>query len=174
MKERQLFLTSVLATTLAFSTYKMYTKDGKIDQEAVKSFSELVASSFEGAEKLIIKNPENPVNKCDCNGAKIIVHGDGHRTPCPCTGTSSGCQCGKSQASIPIEKKTVKFFTRPDCVNCTKWKGEQKERFKNSGWDIEEGYGAGLVPFFEFVKGDKKVVKVGYTSLEEAEKMINE
>lgn len=175
-KDRQLFLTSVLGTSLLISGFKIYNKSGEIDQEALKGFTELVSASFDDTEKLIIKKPNEPI-KCDCNGAKIIVHGDGHRTPCPCTGTTSGCQCGKSQAApamAVVEQKSVKIFTRPNCVWCDKWKNEQKKRFADAGWILDEGYGEGVVPFFEIKKGNKKVVKVGFTTLEEAERIVNE
>jgi hypothetical protein len=33
--------------------------------------------------------PPNPV-ECSCGGAKEIVHGDGHKTPCPC---GANCVC---------------------------------------------------------------------------------
>jgi len=179
MKEKQLFLTSVLATSLVISGFKIYNKSGQIDQEALAKFKDLVSESFNDSEKLIIKNPDT-VNRCECNGAKIIVHGDGHRTPCPCTGTTSGCKCGTNQQqelqqSQQIQsRKIVKFFTRDNCVHCDRWKAEQLQRFKNADWDVEEGVGAGVVPFFEFISGNKKKVTVGYTTLEEAEKIINE
>lgn len=175
MKEKHLFLTSVLTTSLIISGFKIYNKSGQIDQEALTQFKNVVSESFSDAEKLIIKNPDT-VNKCECNGSKIIVHGDGHRTPCPCTGTASGCKCGtKQNESQQIQpRKIVKFFTRDNCVYCDKWKAEQLQRFKNADWDVEEGIGAGVVPFFEFISGNKKKVKVGYTTLEEAEKIINE
>lgn len=176
MKERQLFLTSVLATSLVISGFKVYNNAGQIDQEALTKVKGLVSESFDNAEKLIIKNPDT-VNKCECNGSKIIVHGDGHRTPCPCNGTASGCQCGakqSQQAQQIQEKKLVKFFTRDNCIHCDRWKAEQMKRFKDAGWDIQEGVGAGVVPFFEFISGNKKKVTVGYTTLEEAEKIINE
>jgi hypothetical protein len=174
MKERNVFLASVLATSLAISTFKIYNKSGQIDKEALEGFINLVSASFDDTEKLIIKKTDDKVNQCECNGAKIIVHGDGHRTPCPCTGTSSGCKCSKSQSQVTQQEKFIKIFTRPNCVHCDRWKAEQKQKFENAGWKVDEGYGDGLVPFFELVKGNKKTVKVGFTTLEEAEKLINE
>lgn len=40
---------------------------------------------------LKIPHPDHIVNECDCNGSKFIIHGDGHKTPCPC----ENCTCVK-------------------------------------------------------------------------------
>lgn len=42
-------------------------------------------------EYLNIPHPDHIINECDCNGSKFIVHGDGHRTACPC----ENCTCVK-------------------------------------------------------------------------------
>lgn len=51
-------------------------------------------------KKYIVKDqkPEpNTPTKCQCNGTKEIVHGDGHKTPCTC----SPCECKKpGQAEV--------------------------------------------------------------------------
>jgi len=43
-------------------------------------------------------------NECECNGTKELIHGDGHKTPCPCTESPEGCQCRSTQ---PVTKKEV-------------------------------------------------------------------
>ena len=43
-------------------------------------------------------------NECECNGTKELIHGDGHKTPCPCTESPQGCQCRPTQ---PVTKKEV-------------------------------------------------------------------
>jgi hypothetical protein len=44
--------------------------------------------------------PEPPAGKCcvECRGTGVIVHGDGHRTACPCP---ADCSCKKPKASCP-------------------------------------------------------------------------
>ena len=36
-------------------------------------------------------------NECECNGTKELIHGDGHKTPCPCSESPQGCQCRPTQ-----------------------------------------------------------------------------
>ena len=58
-------------------------------------------------------------NECECNGTKELIHGDGHKTPCPCSESPQGCQC---RATQPITKKEVKETTqvvKQSCVNGT-------------------------------------------------------
>jgi hypothetical protein len=72
-------------------------------------------SAIDQAERKILKiKPDGPdVEKCPCNGKGYIVHGDGHRTPCP--GTSAGpCKyqgsfnsLGYDISEIDMGKKTV-------------------------------------------------------------------
>lgn len=177
MKERNIFLASVFATTLIFSTYNKIYKDGKIDQDSLSQFKTSVSQAFDTAEKSILKVDNPIVNKCDCNGNKIIVHGDGHRTPCPCVGSATGCQCKMKSSEQIVTKneiKLVKFFSRPNCVFCTKWEKQEQQRFIQDGWTVEKYQGEGIVPFFEFITSDKKKVTVGYTSLEDAKRILNE
>lgn len=48
-----------------------------------------------------------PTPKCKCNGTEVIVHGDGHKTPCPCLGGNNKCNCGKTQEAPEIKSKEV-------------------------------------------------------------------
>ena len=43
-------------------------------------------------------------NECECNGTKELIHGDGHKTPCPCTESPEGCKCRSTQ---PVTKKEI-------------------------------------------------------------------
>lgn len=37
---------------------------------------------------------DDEVAECKCNGTKVMVHGDGHKTPCQCFNTGDGiCRC---------------------------------------------------------------------------------
>lgn len=40
------------------------------------------------------ENKEDEITKCTCNGSKVIIHGDGHKTPCPC----DVCTCKKESS----------------------------------------------------------------------------
>jgi len=45
--------------------------------------------------------PPNPVEECICEGKGYVIHGDGHRSPCPCVESGQDCnhnpKCGYSQ-----------------------------------------------------------------------------
>lgn len=65
-------------------------------ESELKSEIERVNLILNSSEEKYIKTnipkpkPPNPV-ECSCGGAKEIVHGDGHKTPCPC---GANCVCG--------------------------------------------------------------------------------
>lgn len=44
-------------------------------------------------------------NECECNGTKELIHGDGHKTPCPCSESPEGCQCRPAK---PVTQQEVK------------------------------------------------------------------
>ena len=44
-------------------------------------------------------------NECECNGTKELIHGDGHKTPCPCTESPEGCKCRSTQ---PVTQGEIK------------------------------------------------------------------
>jgi hypothetical protein len=65
--------------------------------------------------------PDNGGNACDCNGEGTITHGDGHKTPCPCIGSGSECECKPIKSSkkgevLIIEKQPeeIKIDFQPD------------------------------------------------------------
>lgn len=56
---------------------------------SVESLQQVAKESFIKAEKEIYKHPVDDVlrpdpdpKKCICKGTGVIVHGDGHKTPC--------------------------------------------------------------------------------------------
>ena len=55
-------------------------------------------------EKAVDTEGGDVQNECECNGTKELIHGDGHKTPCPCTESPEGCQCRSTQ---PVIKKEV-------------------------------------------------------------------
>ncbi len=46
-------------------------------------------------------------NECECNGTKELIHGDGHKTPCPCSESPQGCQCKPAQLITEEEAKEI-------------------------------------------------------------------
>jgi hypothetical protein len=65
----------------------------QIDLEAPRASAAVSAAySTTAVEKAPEPKPEPPKPGCctDCGGKGVIVHGDGHRTACPCP---ASCKC---------------------------------------------------------------------------------
>jgi hypothetical protein len=67
----------------------------QIDQEAPRASAAVsVAYAATAPDKAPEPKPEPKPGCCtDCGGKGYIVHGDGHRTPCPCP---ASCKCKAS------------------------------------------------------------------------------
>ena len=64
-----------------------------IDELASEGYSAFVIQGVE-SEKI----PDDSIQECECNGSKVMVHGDGHKTPCQCFNVGDGiCRCTKIQ-----------------------------------------------------------------------------
>ena len=64
--------------------------------------------------KVILTDPNNPEpnpDTCPCEGTGYIIHGDGHKTECPC---GPGCDCpipsGEEEEYIPRHTPLKNFF----------------------------------------------------------------
>jgi len=58
-------------------------------------------------------------NECECNGTKELIHGDGHKTPCPCTESPEGCKCRSAQPVTQGETKNTEQTVTIKCENGT-------------------------------------------------------
>lgn len=92
--------------------------------------------------------------RCDCRGSKIMVHGDGHRTPCQCYNENDGaCNCAKKEAGVymgaEIKKKIdepenkfltkqILLFTSDSCIPCLQFKQTQIPELIKAGWEVNE------------------------------------
>lgn len=90
--------------------------------------------------------------RCDCRGSKIMVHGDGHKTPCQCYNENDGaCNCPKKEAGVymgaEIKKKVdepenrfltkqILLFSSDSCLPCLQFKQTEIPELKNVGWKI--------------------------------------
>jgi hypothetical protein len=72
--------------------------------------------------------------------------------------------------------KEIVICTLPNCPPCKQWIDQEWKRFHDAGWDVvicdkpNHGYTRG--PTFELTSGGKRVVIVGYLSLDSAEAAI--
>lgn len=119
-------------------------------QEEVNKLKEKANTSLNNAEVKVLKiNPDdNPVvKKCPCNGKGYIVHGDGHRTPCP--GTEKGpCEhrsgsLGSEVTSVDMKKMTIEIngqlfkLVTPEYLQELEADRKEKEEFKSEEVDPE-------------------------------------
>lgn len=71
-----------------------------IDREAPRASGAVsVAYAATAVDAAPQPTPEPPRPGCctDCGGKGVIVHGDGHRTPCPCP---PSCRCKATGAAL--------------------------------------------------------------------------
>lgn len=46
-------------------------------------------------------NQNDTTEKCKCNGTEVMVHGDGHKTPCQCLTTGDRkCKCDNKELQL--------------------------------------------------------------------------
>ena len=80
------------------------------------------------------------------------------------------------QFSKAEETKQIVIYTLPNCPPCKQWIDQELKRFHDADWDVaicdkpNHGYTRG--PTFELTSGGKRVVIVGYLSLDSAEAAI--
>lgn len=83
-------------------------KEFKFDHVKNEGYVAFIVNEYESTIKPDDEN--DTVNKCDCNGSKEIIHGDGHKTPCPCTGDPEGCKCSKKQIDVITGEEIIGYI----------------------------------------------------------------
>lgn len=92
------------------------------------------------------ENKEDEITKCTCNGSKVIVHGDGHKTPCPC----DVCTCKKESSDNEqwqfedddeedVKKKMKRQIIMLTCEKkkvCIDFLEKEVIKLKQSGWKV--------------------------------------
>mgnify|MGYP007061955789 CR=1 FL=1 len=81
---------------------------GFIDQ-----WKQEVVDAFDKAEKQVYNiepivvpiGPNEDPSKCPCRGTGVVVHGDGHTTPCPFHSKSSPTECNCEDCQCNIMEK---------------------------------------------------------------------
>lgn len=103
MKKKDVLLFSLIGISLIFSCFNMTLQDRTCYNLETKDITDMYKNyvedwklqskkAFDEAEAKIFTTPKPPVvvipmedpdpAKCICKGTGIIVHGDGHKTPC--------------------------------------------------------------------------------------------
>lgn len=110
---------------------------------------EFIPKNINKKEKFIFDRPRNegyvafivnekdeyvdePTEKCKCNGSEVIVHGDGHKTPCQCLNTGSKiCECAKEKSQA-VELEIIKQIVLPPEVKVDNTTQPQNNEDDNS------------------------------------------
>jgi len=94
-----------------------------------------------------VDNETDTITTCECNGEKVIEHGDGHKTPCQCINSGDGvCRCEKTvqppfigvQVLAIKPKKNIICFTADWCEPCRKFKTGELPKLKEAGLSVGE------------------------------------
>jgi len=83
---------SVIILVMGIFGSRPHTSSDNVTDDNLDTIISEANQAFDLAEKNILKvKPDNPDDniECSCNGTGVIVHGDGHETPCPC----ENCDC---------------------------------------------------------------------------------
>lgn len=76
---------------------------------------------------------EETIEKCSCDGSKVMVHGDGHKTPCKCINNGKECKCAKTsqEASVlPVPQIVAPVVVAPVQNNNSDSNNERRFRFR--------------------------------------------
>lgn len=101
----------------------------------VDQWKEEITIAFNNAEKEVYKDvvpvtPDGPIPnedpaKCPCKGRGVIVHGDGHETPCPFHSSEFG-SIEDLPKLVKIKTSTCQCETQCGCEVCTCVKMEKE------------------------------------------------
>lgn len=92
---------------------------------------------------IVNESPSIPqIEKCECNGDKVIKTGDGRTLPCPCT----NCQCKKETSSGIVNPTSEKeevyqmylFTNLLTCAPCIYWDKNVKPELVKLGWGVSD------------------------------------
>lgn len=137
---RSLFLIGILSIAGCGVTTPVDTTDYRAIASA--SFALAILTPDEGGGV----TPDPKPDQCDCGGKGFIIHGDGHRTPCPC---GPNCQCGSGDsgdvgeapntqevsAEVAPRRQRVIAFGAKWCVPCVAT-DPYYEHLKAAGWKV--------------------------------------
>lgn len=167
MKKEDGVILALIILAVAVTVFK---KVGNIDisAEQIKSKQTEINLCIDKAEEKVLKekddekDDEKDENECPCDGGGYIIHGDGHKTPCPCEGD---CKCKEKTTAFTEEKNgIINFYTLPNCAPCLKWKKEIKPWLEASDWKVEELPSTKAAPWFEIWIDNQMYTYQGFMS----------
>ena len=182
----------IVLLAMTFVPFKVNSNEEKnnfsFDRSKNEGYIAYIVNSFDS------KKPKpDEVEKCDCGGSKVMVHGDGHKTPCQCFNTGDGvCRCAKAseiESSFleedKFKTKQILMFTSDSCAPCKNFKQNEIPILKKANWKVDSAldshirivnidedrelydkYGKNRpIPLFVLFEKEKEVRSIiGYTS----------
>lgn len=136
MRASTVFIVLMFAITFIPTKFTKENNVFNFDKDKNEGYIAYVVNSSE------TKSPiPDLVEKCDCDGSKVMVHGDGHKTPCQCFNTGDGkCKCSKIE-SIFLEEdkfktKQIIMFTSEQCLPCQNFKQTEIPKLQQVNWKV--------------------------------------
>ena len=173
MKNEDKIIFAIIAITVVFGLFK---KMGpSITAENVEKTKTEINLSIDRAEQDLLKKEidNNEPVACECTGTGFIVHGDGHKTPCPAGDNCKAKKKIKTTTMAPEKKNgVISFYTLPGCIPCEKWKIEVKPWVEDSNWNVEEFDSESSAPWFEVWIDGKSYVYKGFMSKEAFKEIV--
>jgi len=174
MKNEDKIIFIIIAISVAIGLFKKVNSGPTL--ETIEKTKTTINSSISEAEKKILdeKLDEDEKITCECGGTGYIIHGDGHKTPCP---AGEDCKARKKttsnlQAIEEIKNGTIDFYTLPGCGPCAKWKKEIKPWVEASGWKVVELESNTFAPRFEIWIKNKLYKFDGFMSKESFKEIV--
>lgn len=173
MKNEDKIIFAIIAITVVLGLFKKM-GSGPTVENIEKAKTEINLSIDQAEKEVLKKEVDNTPVTCECNGTGFIVHGDGHRTPCP---AGENCKAKKKTTAMmtasPEEKNgLISFYTLPGCAPCLKWKNEVKPWVEASDWKVEEFTSEDAAPWFEIWINGKPYVYKGFMSKEALKEIV--
>jgi len=106
MKLSTVIVLLFFAITLIPSNVLNRNSVASINRKKAEGYVAFIANDKENIDN----NTDNVVEKCECNGTKQIIHGDGHRTPCNCVNSGSECKCKPSSSINHTSGESIMYY----------------------------------------------------------------
>jgi len=82
--------------------WKLYSSSHEDVYDSYKAKALLAVDAYNNVDP----EPDTPIDDCPCEGKGYIVHGDGHKTDCPCVAAGRECNCESGDSGTQCQCDT--------------------------------------------------------------------